>query len=106
MDVTKNVILDLLPLYIAGEVSSETRKLVEEYMEEDPEIERIVEKSIAMELEQDVPVPLRQEDEMETYKAAKVALYKRIMTLAVIIAVVLMALGSVALWMVFFLVSK
>ena len=36
--VTRNVILDLLPLYEAGEVSADTRALVEAYLREHPEM--------------------------------------------------------------------
>lgn len=36
MNVTQEVILDLLPLYLAGEASPATRALVEEYMRQDP----------------------------------------------------------------------
>jgi hypothetical protein len=38
MNVTREVILDLLPLYLAGEASLATRALVEEYMKQDPEL--------------------------------------------------------------------
>jgi hypothetical protein len=38
MNVTREVILDLLPLYLAGEASPGTRALVEEYMRQDPEL--------------------------------------------------------------------
>ncbi|MGA8428308.1 MAG: hypothetical protein WB729_00690 [Candidatus Sulfotelmatobacter sp.] len=38
MNVTREVILDVLPLYLAGEASPATRALVEEYMEQDPEL--------------------------------------------------------------------
>jgi hypothetical protein len=38
MDVTREVILDLLPLYLAGDVSPATRALVEEYLKQDPEL--------------------------------------------------------------------
>jgi hypothetical protein len=42
MNVTREVILDLLPVYLAGEASPATRALVEEYMERDKELaERI-----------------------------------------------------------------
>jgi hypothetical protein len=37
MNVTREVILDLLPLYLAGEASPATRALVEEYMLQDSE---------------------------------------------------------------------
>jgi anti-sigma factor RsiW len=42
MSVTREVILDLLPLYLAGEASPASRALVEEYLRQDPELaERI-----------------------------------------------------------------
>jgi predicted anti-sigma-YlaC factor YlaD len=42
MNVTRDVIIDLLPLYLAGEASPATRALVEEYLEQDPELARRV----------------------------------------------------------------
>jgi hypothetical protein len=38
MNVSREVILDLLPVYLAGEASPATRALVEEYMKQDPEL--------------------------------------------------------------------
>ncbi len=38
----RNIILDLLPVYIAGEASEESRDLVEEFAREDPEIARLI----------------------------------------------------------------
>jgi hypothetical protein len=38
MKVTQEVILDLLPVYLAGEASPATRALIEEYMGQDPEL--------------------------------------------------------------------
>lgn len=38
----RNVILDLLPAYIAGEASAETRALVDEYAQSDPQIARLI----------------------------------------------------------------
>jgi hypothetical protein len=37
MNVTQEVVLDLLPLYLSGEGSPATRTLVEEYLKQDPE---------------------------------------------------------------------
>jgi hypothetical protein len=37
MTISRNVILDLLPLYLAGEASEETRALLEQYLRENPE---------------------------------------------------------------------
>lgn len=38
MNVTKDVVLDLLPVYLAGEASADTRALVEEYLHHDPDL--------------------------------------------------------------------
>ncbi len=38
MNVTREVILDLIPLVIAGEASPATSALVEEYLKQDPEL--------------------------------------------------------------------
>jgi anti-sigma factor RsiW len=38
MNVTREVILDLLPVYLSGEASPATRTLVEEYMQQDAEL--------------------------------------------------------------------
>lgn len=38
MNVTREVILDLLPVYLAGEASPATRALIEEYMEQDKDL--------------------------------------------------------------------
>lgn len=40
MNVTRNVINDLLPAYFAGDASADTRRLVEEYFKQDAAFER------------------------------------------------------------------
>jgi hypothetical protein len=40
--VPRNVVLDLLPAYLAGEASEESRALVEAYAQHDPEIARLI----------------------------------------------------------------
>ena len=42
MKITKEVILDLLPVYLAGEASQATHALVEEYLAQDPELAQSV----------------------------------------------------------------
>ena len=71
MEVTRNVVLDLLPLYLANEVSDDTRTLVEKYLEGDPELADIARQSAAVELQGDIPVPLTEEAEMKTYRRTK-----------------------------------
>lgn len=41
MNVTRDVITDLLPVYFSGEASDDTKRLVEDYFHEDPDFERI-----------------------------------------------------------------
>jgi hypothetical protein len=38
MDVTRDVILDLLPLYLAGEASPATRALIDRYLKDHPDV--------------------------------------------------------------------
>jgi anti-sigma factor RsiW len=40
MHVTKNVVRDLLALYLAGEASADTRAFVEAYLDTDPDLKR------------------------------------------------------------------
>lgn len=43
MNVSRDVVRDLLPVYLAGDASPDTRKLVEEAIASDPEIARLAE---------------------------------------------------------------
>jgi hypothetical protein len=45
MNITRDVITDLWPLYAAGEASADTRALVEEFIRQDPEFGRILHES-------------------------------------------------------------
>ena len=42
MNVTRDVIVDLLPVYVGGEASADTRALVEEFLKHDAELARRV----------------------------------------------------------------
>jgi anti-sigma factor RsiW len=45
MRVTRDVVMDLLPLYAAGEGSADTRALVQEFLDQDPELRRQAEEA-------------------------------------------------------------
>lgn len=45
MKITRDVITDLLPLYLSGEASEDTRALVEAYLRQDPEFEQLTRQS-------------------------------------------------------------
>ena len=89
MDITRNVILDLLPLYLANEVSEDTRNLVENYLESDQELAAIAEQSAAMELPGDIPVPITDEDQMKAYRKTKWLLFLTIVILSILISLIL-----------------
>jgi anti-sigma factor RsiW len=88
MDVDRDVILDLLPLYLEGEGSASTRALVEQYLQSDPELARRVKQSDLAEALKDMSVPITKENAMETYRAARRWMVIRTLGLAAILAVV------------------
>jgi hypothetical protein len=89
MEITKNVILDLLPLYLADEVSADTRTLVENYLETDKELADLAKQSAAVELPGDIPVSLTEEDKMKTYKKTRWLLFLTIVILSILISLIL-----------------
>jgi anti-sigma factor RsiW len=44
MKVTRDVIYDLLPAYFSGEISQDTRRLVDEFLEQDPEFRQMMDR--------------------------------------------------------------
>ncbi len=71
MEITKNVILDLLPLYAANEVSADTRALIEKYLETDPELANVAKTMAALEKPRNIPIPLSQENGLKTYRKTR-----------------------------------
>ena len=71
MEITRNVILDLLPLYVADEVSADTRALIEKYLETDSELANVAKQLATMEKPKEIPVPLSQDDKMTAYRKAR-----------------------------------
>jgi hypothetical protein len=57
MTVTRDVVLDLLPLYFAGEVSADTRTLVEEFLRTDPDFARMSQRFDTLLKQHDRPDP-------------------------------------------------
>ncbi len=65
MNITREVMTDLLPVYFSGEASEDTKQLVENYFRENPDFERIA-RGAAMPLEQlRGTAPVRAEAERE-----------------------------------------
>ena len=70
MKITRNVIEDLLPAYLAGEASADTRALVESYLEEDVELARRVRAGAGELLPDDLPTEFTKEAEMQSMERA------------------------------------
>ena len=97
MEITRNVILDLLPLYLADEVCADTRALVEAYLESDPELAEVARHTETIDLPADIPVPLTKEDKMEAYREAKRYIFLRTAILAITISFTLVCMSALAL---------
>ena len=74
MSVPKEVILDLLPVYLAGEASPATRAWLEEYLAGDPELADRVRRQMTEGLGQTPPPPLPPELEADTLRRTRRAL--------------------------------
>lgn len=97
-DIDRNVILDLLPLYLAGEVSPETQALVEEYLASDPELAETAELAAAMQQRAaEIPVPIQVEDQMEAYREAQRRIQQRTLVWGALIAVGILSLLGLAM---------
>ena len=71
MKVTRDVILDLLPIYLADEASEDTRALVANYLEHDPQLMQLALKAGESKIPNDIPITLTEENEMKAFKKAK-----------------------------------
>jgi hypothetical protein len=86
-EITRDVILDLLPLYLAGEVSEDTSRLVRRYLESDPELAEIAQQETDFNLLEEIPVPITKEKNMEKFIETKKWLMTRTILLNLIMAV-------------------
>ena len=100
MSVTRDVIVDLLPMYLDGEVSPDTRALVEAYLERDTELAELAKQSVE-ELVAEAPDAIRKENGMKAYERAKRWMFLRTVVLAAVISVTVMAFLAFAatVWM-------
>lgn len=105
MKITRNVILDLLPLYLADEVSADTAVLVREFLETDPELNQVAERMRVLALENGVPVTLEKEESMEAYEKAKQQITQRIVLWAIVLTLGVLTLLGASLLAVMFLTS-
>lgn len=89
MNVTRNVINDLLPLYAAGEASPDTVALVDEYLAAYPDLVPVIE-SLRLEPLPGTSLQLQPNKEKETLNMTKKYLRLRGILLGIAIAMTLM----------------
>jgi predicted nucleic acid-binding protein len=91
MEISRKIILDLLPLYIAGEVSDDSRKLIEDYLDHDEELRRLAERIEKSDLKE-IPMTEQTELSLEAYRKANKWMVLRTLGLALIISLTVMGL--------------
>lgn len=97
MKVTREVILDLLPLYLADEASADTQELVKVYLEQDPDLAKLA-GQWRKQLPGPPPAPVSHEAQAQAYREAQHRIALRTIGLAAVITVGvlgLLALGGV-----------
>ena len=76
MEVTRNIVIDLLPLYDSGEASPDTRAAVEDFMRRDPSLAQL------SRAEEQTPSHPSTELERQTVSLTRAAIRRRAWTLA------------------------
>jgi anti-sigma factor RsiW len=96
MSVTRDVILDLLPLYLSDEASPDTRTLVKEHLAGDPELARMA-AQWKDRMPEPPPSPVNPDAQVTAYQEAKRQIANRVITLAAVIAIGTLVMGGAAL---------
>ena len=105
MAVTRDVIMDLLPLYLSDEASTDSRALVKEHLDNDPELARVA-TQWKDRLPEPPPAPVNPNAEVMAYQEAKRQIANRVITLAIVIAVGIMVVGGTALMGAMFMLAR
>ena len=71
MNVTRDVILDLLPVYLAGEASADTRVLVDEYVKHDAALGREIREKMMENLSAIAPPSMPPELELKALRRTR-----------------------------------
>jgi hypothetical protein len=103
MEITRNVILDLLPLYLANEVSEDTRILVNKYLEVDMELAELTKQQINKILVDDFPAPLTTDRELDIYLETKRLMFRRTVLIAAVVGFALLTIIILAILAAFIL---
>jgi predicted anti-sigma-YlaC factor YlaD len=100
MQVTRDVILDLLPLYLAGEASAQTEALVQEHLANDPDLARLAQQWQER-LPGPPPAPVHADAQALAFQEAKRRIAVVIGVVASVIAAGVVALAALVFFMFF-----
>jgi hypothetical protein len=104
MSVSRNVILDLLPVYLAGEASEDTRTLVEEYIQSDKELAQMVNQAKKQSLPNNINVPINKDTEMASLRKSQGMIRRTILLGGAVLLMVFVTpliVTAVAVYMLF-----
>jgi predicted anti-sigma-YlaC factor YlaD len=101
MSISRNVILDLLPVYLAGEASEDTRTLIEEYLQSDKELAQMVAESNKTPFAENIKTPINKETEMESLRKAQAMIHRTIIFAAGVVLFVCISLMLVTAGLVY-----
>ena len=86
MEPNKNIILDLLPIYLSGDASNETNEMVEKYLAENDDIKKIVQiQRESLSFSSEIPVPLSRDHQIAAYKKSRIQLVLTIVFAAIVL---------------------
>lgn len=71
MNVTREVILDLLPVYLSGEASVATRALIEDFLKQDPELAKKIRSEWMEKMSTAAPSVLPPELELRSFRRTR-----------------------------------
>jgi len=106
MAVSRNVILDLLPVYLAGEASEDTRTLVEEYIQSDKEMAEMVNEAKKQTLPGNINIPINKETEMESLRRSQSMIRRTILLGGAVLLIVFVAPLLVTATIVYFMFMR
>jgi anti-sigma factor RsiW len=104
MAVTRDVIVDLLPLYFSDEASPDSQALVKEHLESDPELARLA-TQWKERMPEAPPAPVNPDAQAMAYLEAKRQIANRVIIIAAAIAFATLAIAGTALVGAMFLLS-
>lgn len=85
MKLSRDVILDLLPLYLSGEASADTHALVKERLESDPDLAWLA-RQWQERMQSPAPSPANPESQALAYREAKRKIQQRTLVIAALCA--------------------